>query len=114
MTVFFSRQNKALSLKGRAQIILCSHVRTLHWVFNITLGQTLDGTISLQEIQGERKAPNKTTSQFWVYTKPFKQMHLKEKKRRENNKETEPMEERKAKRGTEQTKANASIDFMWI
>ena len=41
-------------------------------------------------------------------------MHLKEKKRRENNKETEPMEERKAKRGTEQTKANASIDFMWI
>jgi len=41
-------------------------------------------------------------------------MHLKEKKRRENNKETEPMEERKAKGGREQTEANASVDFMWI
>ena len=77
------------------------------------LGQTLDGTISLQEIQEERKAPNKTTSPFWVYTKPFKQMHLKEKKRRENNKETEPTEKRKAKGGREQTEANASVDLMW-
>ena len=41
-------------------------------------------------------------------------MHLKEKKRGENNKETEPMEERKAKGGREQTEANASVDFMWI